>query len=353
MGKRWRKYRVGRYRLGQLHDQATVVWKDDEGKSHRRRLGVAASEVAARALLDAWVRRVALIKADTAQTVGDLYAAYMQDRLADGKVASNFVDSWKALAPRFAALPVDAVTADVCRDYTRHRIAAGVSQGTIWTELTRLRSCLNWAAKRRVIASAPYVWIPQKPPPRQRVLTPDEAHRLIAACVMPHIRLFVILCLTTGARSAALTGLTWDRVDFERELIDLREPEVLDPLTKRVRKGRGLVPMTRTARAALVEAKEGALSPYVIEWDGEPVRKVRTGFMAAVARAGLANVTPHVLRHTYASWGESDGVDMGTLARLMGHADPKTTRSIYAKPEVESLRPAAEVIDMRIRRRGA
>lgn len=351
MGKRWRKYSVGKYRLGQLHDQAVVAWSDETGK-HRRRLGVAASEVAARALLDGWVRRVKLVQADAAQTVGELWKAYEADRLLDGKQPAQFRDSWRALAPRFEALPVDAITADVCRDYTRARIAQGVSQGTVWTELTKLRSCINWASKRRVIASAPYVWLPQKPAPKQRVLTPDEAIRLIAACGMPHVRLFVILALTTGARSGALTSLTWDRVDFEARSIDLRELIPPDPLLKRARKSRAVVPITDLALAALTESKAGALSDHVIEWDGEPVRKVRKGFMAAVCRAGLDDVTPHTLRHTAASWSYNSTASAEFTARLLGHRDPNTSRQIYAHPDVDSLRPAADVIDMKIRRKG-
>lgn len=349
MGKRWRKYRVGKYRLGQLLEQAVVVWSDETGH-HRRRLGFANSEVEARALLDAWARRVVLVQADSAKTVGELYAAYQQDRLADGKQAGNFIDSWKALGPRFASLPVDAVTADVCRDYARQRIASGVSQGTVWTELTRLRSCLNWAAKRRVIPyPPPYVWIPKKPPPRQRVLTPAEAIRLIDCCVMPHIRLFVILSLTTGGRKGAILGLVWKRVDFKERTIDLRDPEVVDPLTKAARKSRSIVPMTSVARAALSEAQKGALTDHVIEWDGEaPVGNIRTGFMAAVARAGLEGVTPHTLRHTAASWIYNSTASAEFASRLLGHRDPDTTRRIYAKADPESLRPAADVIDMKI-----
>lgn len=165
MGKRWRKYKVGNYRLGELNGQAVAIWKDEAGH-HRRRLGVATSEVAARALLDAWARRVAIVKADSAQTVADLWSAYEQDRLQDGKQAANFRDSWKALQHRFGPLPVDAITADVCRDYTRARIASGVSQGTVWTELTKLRSCINWAVKRRVI----------------RVVSQFEIHQFFIAC---------------------------------------------------------------------------------------------------------------------------------------------------------------------------
>ena len=352
MGKRWRKYAVGPYRLGQLKGQAVVVWTDAEG-SHRRRLGVVESEVAARVKLDDWVRKVHVIRAATGATVSEVWARYVADRMLDGKQAPQFRDSWRALEPRFGSLPVDAITADICRDYTRDRIASGVSQGTVWTELTKLRSCINWAFKRRVIASAPYVWIPSKPPPKQRVLTPEEACKLIDACVMPHVRLFVVLALTTGGRKGAILSLTWDRVDFERQSIDLREPDVLDPLTKRVRKSRALVPMTAFARAALQDARASALSGHVIEWDGEPIANIRKGFDEAAKRAGLAGVTPHTLRHTSASWLASDGIEMERIARHLGHRDPNTSRQIYAKPDVESLRPAADVIDMRIRRRGA
>jgi integrase len=352
MGKRWRKYRVGKYRLGQLHDQAVVVWKDEEGQKHRRRLGVAQSEVAAKALLDAWVRRANLITASDSTTIGTVWIAYEADRIQDGKQASNFKESWKALAPRFEHLPIEAVTADVCRDYTRQRIADGVSQGTVWTELTKLRSCLNWAMKRRVIPIAPYVWLPTKPEGKKRVLTPDEACRLIDACVMPHVKLFVILSLTTGARKGAILALTWDRVDLVGMVIDLREPELIDPLTKRSRKGRGIVPITSVALAALSEAKASALSKHVIEWDGESIKNVRTGYMAAASRAGIDGITPHTLRHTAASWATNSGASMEFASRLLGHRDPQTTRQIYAHTDVESLRPVADIIDLKIRRKG-
>ena len=352
MGKRWRKYSVGPYRLGQLNGRAVVRWRDGTGVTQRRVLCQSgASEVEARAALDAWARRVAVIKAEHAQTVAELYAAYTQDRERDGKIIANFRDSWRALGQRFGRMPVDAVNADVCRDYAAERTRQGVKPGTIWTELTRLRSCLNWAAKRHAIARAPYVWVPSKPPPRNTVLSEDQARSLIDACVSPHLRLFVVLALTTGARSGAILGLTWDRVDFERGLIDFREPEVINPLTKRVRKARAVVPIADEVRAALQTAKAGTLSEYVIEWDGQRVAKVRKGFEMAARRAGLpAGTTPHVLRHTAASWLDSEGVAMERISRLLGHRDLNTTRTIYAKPDVETLRPSAEVLSMRLKR---
>jgi integrase len=347
MGKHWRKYVVGKYRLGQLHGEAVVCWRDEKGP-HRRRLGVR-TEIEARAALDSWVRSVTLLKERQSKTVQDIWDAYREDREKDGKQIANFDNDWKALKERFASLEVDAITADICRDYADERFKRGKSPSTIWTELTRLRSCVNWAQKRRIISLAPYIWVPSKPAGRKRVMTEIEVIKLIDACKMPHVRLFVILAITTGGRSGALCQLLWSNVDFEDGTIDLRSTETPNPLVKKTQKGRAIVAMTAEARAALKEAKAGAITDYVIEWNGDPVKKIRKAFMAAVDRAELKGVTPHVLRHTVATWLDEDDIPIERISKLLGHRDPKTTRTIYTKPGAQVLRPAADVIDMRLR----
>jgi integrase len=114
--------------------------------------------------------------------------------------------------------------------------------------------------------------------------------------------------------------------------------------------GQAVVCWTDEARAALSEAQKGALSEHVIEWDGEPIKKIRKSFMKAVADAGLINVTPHTLRHTCLTWLDEGDIPMARIAKYAGHKDERTTSRIYAKPRVETLRPAANVIDMRLRR---
>jgi integrase len=376
MARRWRKYQVGKYRLGTLHnaqlgrDEAVVCWRDERGP-HRRRLGVF-TEAEGRIAVDGFVSRCEALKDRPKITVGEVFAAYVEDRRKDGKLVAAFHHNWKALKPRFGTMPVIDITDDICRDYARARLEVGriitkkdqstgllvhrrasISPGTVWSELLRLRSCLNWAAERRVIDFAPHVWIPRKPDPRDRVMTEEEVIRLIDACTMPHLRLFVVLAITTAGRSAAICELTWDRIDFDAGTIDLRIREVIDPLTKRARKGRSIMMMTEEARAELLKAKEGRQTDYVIEWDGQPVKKIRKGFTAAVERAGLGpEVTPHILRHTVLTWLDEDNVPMERISRLAGHRDITTTRTIYAKPRPASLQPAADVIDMRLRRKG-
>ena len=341
MGK-WRRYSVGQYRLQQLNGRAVVVWKDETGKRQRRLLG-ATEFKEGQGQLDAFVRSLEIINARQGRTVGDLWAAYRADRERDGKQVQNLDWSWLQLAPRFSTLPVDVLNADICRDYAAQRLAK-VSPGTIWSELTHLRSCINWAFKRRIIERSPYVWLPAKPESKQRVLSEDEALRLLAAADRPHLKLFIILALCTGARSTAILELTWDRVHFDRGEIDLKLPRQVHPLTKEVRKARSVVPMTAELQAELHAARAGALTDHVIEWNCEPVKSIKKGFASAAAKAKLRSVTPHTLRHTAATWLTEAGIPMEIIARFIGHRDPKTTRTIYSHPSADTLRTAANVI---------
>src|SRR5690606_26795374 len=107
--------------------------------------------------------------------------------------------------------------------------------------------------------------------------------------------------------------------DFVREQIRL------GIVGERNRKGRALVPMTDRLKAELLEAKEAALSPYVIEYAGDKVLDIKKGFAAAVKRANLEDVTPHDLRHSAAVWMAEQGIPMDEIAQFLGHTDPRIT----------------------------
>jgi integrase len=381
MGKNWRKYEVGRYRLGTLFDdkigkyEAVVVWRDERTNlRHRERLGVY-SETEGRAALDAWVSGLKALKGRGSVTVKMIWDEYVADRISDDKLVAVFGHNWKALGPRFGNMLITDITNDVCRDYAKERLAKGrttkrkrpdgtieevwrpINVGTVWTELLRLRSCINWAwdhnrLKSLGLDSKPKVWVPQKPASNQKPLTVDQFILLVEACrATPHLRLFVILAITTAGRTEAIVQLRWERVHFDTGIIDLREPEgKVDPLSKRARKGRAEVLMTAEARAALWEAKEGALTDHVIEWDCQPVRKIRKAFQAAVERAGLAGlgITPHTLRHTALTWLEEDGIPVELISKLAAHSGPDITRQIYLHAKAEILRPTADALERRL-----
>ena len=158
---------------------------------------------------------------------------------------------------------------------------------------------------------------------------------------VPHIRLAILLMIGTGARNAAALELTWDRVDFDRQLINLR-----NPFDRTRRKGRATVPMNETLMRELKTAKEAALSPFVIEWAGIPVKSIKKGLKAAAKAAKLIDVSPHMLRHSAAVWLAEDGHTMQRIAQFLGHSNSRITEKVYARYSPEHLRDLADTLEM-------
>lgn len=87
------------------------------------------------------------------------------------------------------------------------------------------------------------------------------------------------------------------------------------------------------------------MTEYVIEWAGQPVKSIKRGFREAVKRAGLdKSVTPHVLRHTAASWMAEAGIPMSEIAAVLGHSDSRTTERVYAKLSSTYLQRAVRAL---------
>lgn len=323
------------YKIGRLNGRFVVTWYDETGKRRRFRLAAATAGAA-----DAEARDVIL--AATADpngtTVADIWEAYRDER-AGRSIAESMRHTGKSVLPFFGHLRPDQITVEDCRAYAEERRAAGRQDGTIWTQLGHLRNALSWAHKRGLIRRAPYIERPAQPAPKERYLTRGEIDRLLAADCAPHIRLSIILLLTTACRVGALLDLTWDRVDMERGQIALRT-DFSGP-----RKGRATVPINDTARAALAQAREAALSPFVIEWGGKQVKSIKRGFAAAVKDAGLEGVSPHVLRHTCAVHMAEAGVPMARISQYLGHTNTTTTERVYARFQPDHLRDAATILD--------
>lgn len=320
--------------IGKLGDQLVVVWRDG-GKRYRYRLGTTDPRAAERIAASIYAE----VTRPTGTDIAALWQGYIGE-LAGRAIVTTMEHTWKALRDRFGPLNPADLTVQHCRDHIAARRAAGIRDGTIHTELGHLRSALKWAEKRRIIDRAPHVERPSKPPPREVYFTRAEIARLIRSCEAPHIRLFVILAMATAARREALLGLTWDRVDLARGVIDLRDPEV-----KRRHKGRAVVPVNRTAKAALAEAHRIRRSDVVIEYAGRQVATVKKALAAAGEKAGLRGVTHHALRHVAGAHLLEAGVPMELVSQYLGHADIATTRKVYARYSVDALRDAATALD--------
>src|SRR5262245_53459441 len=126
--------------------------------------------------------------ADDIPLVGALLDAYCADRLPNvrGKDALQF--SVKVLKRHFANLLPHNLTPLALRKFVKDR---GASAGTILREVGVLRAALAWAVEHRRIPAKPIISNPvATPPPRDRWITKDEARRLLASCVEPHVKTF-------------------------------------------------------------------------------------------------------------------------------------------------------------------
>ena len=276
------------------------------------------------------------------RAIGVLWKAY--ERAYEGRAILETIEhTQRALRARFWRLTAETIRVEDCKAHTKERRKAGISDWTIYTELSHLRNVLGFAEKHKLIAKAPYIKRPPQPKPKEdKHLTREQVRQLINGAELPHARLAAIVFYTTAARSAALRGLKWTRVYLEPEQIDLRDPDITRP-----HKGRAIVAMNRVCKATLLEAKAGALSDYVIEWAGKPVKSLKRSLKTAARNSGITKtVSPHILRHSAAVHMAEDGVSMEEIQQFMGHEDIETTRKIYARFSPTYLKRAAKALEI-------
>lgn len=308
-----------------------LYWREG-GKSRRRVIGGESREEAERRWLDiqqATRRQIPL------KTIGQIVDAYLEDKTASGKDMTRPRYNWKPCRDIWDHLEPHHVTRETCRKFIAARREAGASDGTIRKQLGILGAALRWHDPK----TPAIIELPPQPRPRDRYLTHDEANRLVDACDSPHIKLFVILALTSAARTGALLDLTWDRVDFRRGRVYLGDGKG--------NKGRAIVPMNDDCRHELVAAREAALTDHVIEYQGRPVRSIKKGFAAACKRAGLVGVSPHILRHSAAVWMAEAGVPMSEISQYLGHTSTAVTEKVYARYSPDYLASAAQALNFR------
>jgi integrase len=203
-------------------------------------------------------------------------------------------------------------------------------------ELEDLRAAINHHRREGLCSEIVSVVLPNRSQARERWLTRSEVARLLWAAwrakqvmrdkdtrraVGRHVARFILVGLYTGTRSSAICGaalmptvgrghVDLERGVFYRRAIGRRQTKKRQPPVKLP--ARLLTHVRRWARLGLARKS-------VVEWNGKAVESVRKGFEAAVRAAGLgSDVTPHVLRHTCATWLMQKGVNLWDAAGFLG-----------------------------------
>lgn len=273
------------------------------------------------------------------QTINILLDAYLDDRHGNVNAYDTLVHSAKPIREHFGFTQPQYITDLQNKSYIKKRQKMGKSNGTIIKELVTLRSALSFGVKKKWIDKAVYIEIPPRPAPKDRWLTEEEANKLIEACKTPHIKMFILLAIKTGARKSAILQLTWDRVSFERGIIVYALPGK-DHGTKR----RAIVPMSKSLKKELLVIREFARTDWVIEYNGKPIKTIDEAFRSARAGSGIDHCSIHDLRRTCATWLVQKGIPTREIARMLGDTE-EMIEKVYGHHSPEYLQNAANALD--------
>jgi len=160
---------------------------------------------------------------------------------------------------------------------------------------------------------------------RDRKLSDDELDRFTTALMKadqekllhPSIVPVIKYLMLTGARKSEALGLKWEWVDFENGFVDLPDSKT----------GERRVPLSPDAINLLKSVTRLHGNPYVFYGgkEGDHYHNLKKPFHKLLEMAEIKDFRIHDLRHTYASIAAEEGIALGVIAKILGHAKTSTT----------------------------
>jgi integrase/recombinase XerD len=289
------------------------------------------------------------------QADGRHLESFLEMMAAERGAAANTLDAYRRDLERYGAVlagrgrSLATGDSDDLRAYLAALTRAGLAPSTIARHLSALRQFHRFLFAEGIRQDDPATAIdsPLQGRPLPKILSQAEVERLLGAARQ-----------TTGPeglRRTALVELLYATGLRVSELLSLgtaagtRDSRVL------IVRGKGgrerMVPLGEAAHAALTDYKAvrrkflppGAESPWLFPSRGRSGHLTRQRFGQIMKRLALdadldpARVSPHVLRHAFASHLLEHGADLRSVQQLLGHADISTTQ-IYTHVLSERLK---------------
>ena len=152
--------------------------------------------------------------------------------------------------------------------------------------------------------------------------TPATAEwvRAFAAHASPHLGALALFMFGTGARISEAVALRWRDLDLARRRATIRQTKIGDTRVAHV-PGPVLIALANLPAA---RAPDAQVFGYAHR------QSVKHTWEAACDRAGIERLTPHCMRHGFATTLLQSGVDVATVAKLGGWRDATTVLRTYA-----------------------
>jgi integrase/recombinase XerC len=280
------------------------------------------------------------------------WAGYLQH---DRRRSAHTVRAYAATAHRFLeflgryrgdaidAAALTSVTAPDLRAFLADRRAGGLGAASAARELSGVRAFLKYAAEQQgVAAQLPRTRAPKRPRTLPRPAAPDDAMGLAENAAEAASALWI------GARDLAILLLLYGAGLRVAEAMSLTAAILPIGATLRVTGKRSktrVVPIVPAVREAIEDYVRQC--PYPLRGEvplfvgarGGPLNPdlVRRAVAAARRRLGLPDtLTPHALRHSFATHLLARGADLRALQELLGHASLSSTQ-IYTAVDAARL----------------
>ncbi|MBQ6394803.1 MAG: tyrosine recombinase XerC [Atopobiaceae bacterium] len=285
----------------------------------------------------------------------DEYVVYLRDvrKLSPNTVRAyaTDLDAFLGWVKREGVLPLE-VSHRQLRRWLMDLNRAAYTPKTVNRKLSAVRSLYRWLVHtdRTSMDSAAALASPKLAKLLPHSMSDSEVGRLIDTCDPSTVeglrdRALIELLYATGARISEAAGLTLADIDLAQGQVRLF--------------GKGskerIVPIHRTCadtvRAYLLRSRPELLAAakdrtgtdtLFISTRGNPMKAaaLRTVFERHVAQAGLdASITPHAMRHSYATELLGGGADLRSVQELLGHESLSTTQ-IYTHLSIDRLKQA-------------
>jgi len=223
------------------------------------------------------------------------------------------------IKPKLGKLRVAAVTGEQVEDFMH-----SLSRGSAARCVGLLGTIFSYALKKKLCAVNPChgIEIPADVKKTRRLseIEYPQLQKAISGASNSTMASVVNFLVVSGWRSGEVCQLKWDELDIERHVVTLSDTKT----------GKSIRPLS-CAAIEIIKRQERT-NEYVFAPTGKPIGHLSHLF----AKLGMSKeVTPHVLRHSYASLAGDLGLPDHTIARLLGHSQSSiTSRYIHMEKSV-------------------
>ena len=297
------------------------------------------------------------------------YQNYMKSTLKEHTQATYEARIYKQIIPKIGKIPLSKMTSGTLDKFYAHLkkngrltheeiYGDGIANSTIRSIHAHCRAALEKAKNEGLIRKNPgdHCTLPPKKNTEIEVLTPEEMQRLLIQAREDGFYEMFLLDISTGLRRGELLALQWDDIDFKKRELKVckqvryanKTLHITTPKTKAA--NRTLVlpePLVEVLREYKQRVNSKWLFPSPVKDEDVPrdPTACRKSLEKILERAQCKHVSFHALRHTFATQSLRYGMDIKTLASVIGHESVETTLNVYSHITDEGMKSAARTID--------